>query len=237
MEATRPIKKRFRTGGRAGVSAPAVVTSGMSKGNPNPSPATRFSVAQQPKNGQHEKSPYSQAVEWQRRLNKMALTRKLTPHGLAMLSRAWKEQEEIKRKIRGVPDPKPIDLAALREEKRKAKLNVMMFAEMEDLPIQVPPEKPYEPTHEMRDMPGFPGAKICVAIDSPATPAVAEAKPTPAPDQPAPPALRPSVPPDDGLTPLGRAALAKQRATPNRASSPQIVRMTVGKGDVFRVGG
>ena len=47
----------------------AVVTFIMSKGNPNPSPETRFSAAQQPKNGQHEKSPMSQLVEWQRKLN------------------------------------------------------------------------------------------------------------------------------------------------------------------------
>lgn len=43
----------------------------------------------------------------------------VTPHALAMLSRAWKEQEELKRRMRGLPDPKPYDVAAAQEEKRR----------------------------------------------------------------------------------------------------------------------
>jgi hypothetical protein len=59
------------------------------------------------------KSPYEQAVEWQTLLRKMARTPDLKPGALAMLSRAWKEQEELKRKMKLEPDPKAVDTEAL----------------------------------------------------------------------------------------------------------------------------
>ena len=39
-----------------------------------------------------------------------------------MLARAWKEQEEIKRKIKGKADPKPVDVSPEAKAKRARKL-------------------------------------------------------------------------------------------------------------------
>lgn len=36
-----------------------------------------------------------------------------------MLARAWKEQEELKRKIKGKGDPKQVDVEAQAEHKRR----------------------------------------------------------------------------------------------------------------------
>ena len=66
-------------------------------------------------------SPYSQAVEWQRRLNKAGENPEIKPAALAMLARAWKEQEEIKRKIKGKADPKPVDMSPEAMAKRQRK--------------------------------------------------------------------------------------------------------------------
>jgi hypothetical protein len=60
-------------------------------------------------------SPYSQAVEWQRKLNKASEEEGVKPRDLSMLARAWKEQEELKRKMRGVPDPRPAEMPPRRK--------------------------------------------------------------------------------------------------------------------------
>src|ERR1039458_1557370 len=82
----------------------------MSKGNPNPSPATRFSAAQQPKNGQHEKSPISQLVECQRLLMDEMRTSKGKPMARAVVARTIKEIEQLKREMRMLPRSKPVDV-------------------------------------------------------------------------------------------------------------------------------
>ena len=52
-----------------------------------------------------------QLLELQRVVYEEArLNREGKPHLLAGLVRAWKELEEIKRKIRGKPDPRPVDV-------------------------------------------------------------------------------------------------------------------------------
>lgn len=51
---------------------------------------------------------YRQAVDWQRKLVKAADDPDISPANLAKLSRAWWEQEQIKRAIRGLGPPKSI---------------------------------------------------------------------------------------------------------------------------------
>jgi hypothetical protein len=89
-------------------------------------------------------SPYSQAVEWQRRLNKAALQPDVKPHALAMLARAWKEQEEFKRRMRGLPDPKPVDVASIEAEKRRRHRRRCQTADWEPGPTEAPVESPPE---------------------------------------------------------------------------------------------
>jgi hypothetical protein len=146
---------------------------------------------------------------------------------ISNLGKAWVSLQDAKREILGKPKA-----GVFKPERKKPKHKTYeeMMASCD--PSDAPPEsqrEAYEPTHEMVDMPGFPGAKISVPINSPAkavaaAATVGEAKPAPAPVQPVPPpACRASSPPDDGLTPLGRAALAQQRAALERVSSPQTV--------------
>jgi hypothetical protein len=142
---------------------------------------------------------------------------------ISNVAKAWATLQDAKREILGKPKA-----GVFKPERQKPKPK----PHWQDGPIGFDPsesptesqQKPYVPTHEIRDMPGFPGAKISVPIGSPATPAVADATPAPVADEPAPPpAPRQSSPPDDGLTPLGRKFLAEQQASQKRTSSGQTV--------------
>jgi len=55
-------------------------------------------------NGQRS-SPLKDAVEFQRRIVELAKDPDITPSELAKLTRAYKEQEELKREIRGLGRP------------------------------------------------------------------------------------------------------------------------------------
>jgi hypothetical protein len=146
---------------------------------------------------------------------------------ISNLGKAWVSLQDAKREILGKPKA-GVFKPERKKPKHKTYEEMMASYDPSDAPSESQREA-YEPTHETVDMPGFPGAKISVPIGSPVTPAVAEAKSTLEP-------VRPAPPPDDGLTPLGRAALAQQRAAQNRPSSPQIVRIPpVGKRDVWHV--
>lgn len=147
-------------------------------------------------------------------------------NAIGSVVRAWESAQERVRINRGRPLP-----GTLRPKEKKPKHKHYW----EEGPIgRDPSDDPTESEKiadevkwEMRDVPGHPGVQEQVVIDSPAIRAAAAAKAAPAPDQPAPPPVsRPPSSPDDGLTPLGRAALAEQQAAQRRASSPQTIRRT-----------
>jgi len=60
----------------------------------------------------------AQLLEIQRVVFEDARNEKTKPHLRAGLARAWKELEELKRKIKGKPDPKPIDVSPEAQAKR-----------------------------------------------------------------------------------------------------------------------
>ena len=108
----------------------------MANLNPLPSPATEFAADRQPAKSLRRKASYSQALEWQRRLIDAAGKEGVTPHALAALARAWVEQEQIKRKIKGKADPKPFDVAALQESKRREMRRRQRRSEEFDGPVE-----------------------------------------------------------------------------------------------------
>lgn len=52
-------------------------------------------------------------------MNEAGTAEGITPQALAALARAWKELEEIKRKIKGKADPKPVDTSAIAAQNRR----------------------------------------------------------------------------------------------------------------------
>jgi hypothetical protein len=65
------------------------------------------------------KSPHSQTIELQELLIEEARNAKGKPMARAVVARAWKELEYLKRDIKMKPKPKPVDVAALEAEKRR----------------------------------------------------------------------------------------------------------------------
>jgi hypothetical protein len=62
------------------------------------------------------------------------------PMARAVVARAWRDVEDMKRRIQGKADPKPVDVAAIETEKRRAKRRAMEVAEpVEVLPAELPP--------------------------------------------------------------------------------------------------
>lgn len=82
----------------------------MNKASCSPSETTQFSADRQPRITVRRKSPYSQALELQDLLMKDAREATLKPVSRAIVTRAWKELEELKRKMQGKPDPKPVEI-------------------------------------------------------------------------------------------------------------------------------
>jgi hypothetical protein len=73
-----------------------------------------FSATRQPPKLIRRKSPFTQALEWQDQLNRQRDNRKTKPHVLAMLARAWRDIEALKREIKLQPKgAKPIDAQVL----------------------------------------------------------------------------------------------------------------------------
>jgi hypothetical protein len=84
-----------------------------------PSEATQFTVNRQPPITIRRKSPYSQALELQDLLMKDAREAMLKPVSRAIVARAWRELEQLKREIKMKPKPKPIDVT--QDDRRRAK--------------------------------------------------------------------------------------------------------------------
>jgi hypothetical protein len=82
----------------------------MKKANGSPSDATRFTVNHQPPIPIRRKSPYSQALAWQDSLNKFRESPDLKPVQCAILARAWRDVEAMKREIKMQPKPRPVDV-------------------------------------------------------------------------------------------------------------------------------
>jgi hypothetical protein len=101
----------------------------MNKANPTASIGVPFSVIQQPPITVRRKSPYSQALELQDLLMKDAREATLKPVSRAIVARAWRDLEDMKRRIRGKADPKPVDVAQAVEAKRRAKQQSAQFSE------------------------------------------------------------------------------------------------------------
>jgi hypothetical protein len=110
----------------------------MNKANPTASIGVPFSVTQQPPITIRRKSPYSQALELQDLLMEEARTAKGKPMARAVVARAWRDLEDIKRRIQGKADPKPVDVAKARKEDRIAKQQAMMYGEPFEEPCEAP---------------------------------------------------------------------------------------------------
>ena len=91
----------------------------MNEASCSPSEATQFTVNRQPPITIRRKSPYSQALELQDLLMKDAREAMLKPVSRAIVARAWRELEQLKREIKMKPKPKPVDVAAIEAEKRR----------------------------------------------------------------------------------------------------------------------
>ena len=100
----------------------------MNNGTFTPSKATQFTVNHQPPLTVRRKSPYSQAIELQDLLMKAAREPKLKPMSLALVARAWRDLEQLKREIKMKPKPKPVDVAAIETEKRRRQRQAEEFA-------------------------------------------------------------------------------------------------------------
>jgi len=108
----------------------------MNEASCSPSEATQFTVNRQPPITIRRKSPYSQALELQDLLMEEARSAKGKPMARAVVARAWRDLEDMKRRIQGKADPKPVDVAKARNEERISKQQAMMYAEpfLEELP-------------------------------------------------------------------------------------------------------
>jgi hypothetical protein len=111
-----------------------------------PSKATQFTVNQQPPHTVRRKSPYSQAIELQDLLMKDARESKLKPVSRAIVARAWRDLEQLKREIKMKPKPKPVDVAAIETEKRRRQRQAEEFAgPMEAQEAPPPADQPGQP--------------------------------------------------------------------------------------------
>jgi hypothetical protein len=109
----------------------------MNMAKPAPSEATQFTVNHQPPITIRRKSPYSQALELQDLLMKDARQAEIKPVARAIVARAWRDLEAMKREITMKPKPKPIDVdsVALAKRARRAGAGVSLFPE----PVSCPP--------------------------------------------------------------------------------------------------
>jgi hypothetical protein len=80
--------------------------------------ASPNNIAKLPRIKPGRRGTMAQLLEIQRVLFEDICNEKTKPHLRAGLARAWKEQEELKRKIKGKPDPKPIDVSPEAQAKR-----------------------------------------------------------------------------------------------------------------------
>ena len=78
--------------------------------NPNPSPATRLSNAQDHCDPEDKLSPLAQLRRLQRVLFRAATTDQVDNREAAQLALAWERLEERKRVLTMRPAPKPIDV-------------------------------------------------------------------------------------------------------------------------------
>jgi hypothetical protein len=91
----------------------------MSEANATASLGVPFSVNHQPRIALRRKSPYSQALELQDLLMKDAREATLKPVSRAIVARAWRELEQLKREIKMKPKPKPATLDEIEKAKRR----------------------------------------------------------------------------------------------------------------------
>jgi hypothetical protein len=80
--------------------------------------ASPNNIAKLPRIKPGRRGSMAQLLEIQRVVFEDARNEKTKPHLRAGLARAWKELEELKRKIKGKPDPKPIDVSPEAQAKR-----------------------------------------------------------------------------------------------------------------------
>ena len=114
----------------------AVVKCPMNMAKPAPSEATQFTANHQPPITIRRKSPYSQALELQDLLMKDARQAEIKPVARAIVARAWRDLEAMKREITMKPKPKPIDVDPVALAKRGRRTTAdARFAE----PVSCPP--------------------------------------------------------------------------------------------------
>jgi hypothetical protein len=73
--------------------------------------ASPNNIAKLPRIKPGRRGTMAQLLEMQCVVFEEARNKETKPHLRAGLVRAWKELEELKRKIRGKPDPKPVDVS------------------------------------------------------------------------------------------------------------------------------
>jgi hypothetical protein len=73
--------------------------------------------------------PISQLVEIQRLLMEEMREAKGKPMARAVVARAWKELETLKREMRMQPKPRPVDVVALQKQKLKRQRSAMLNVE------------------------------------------------------------------------------------------------------------
>ena len=104
----------------------ALITHQFSTTNPTPKP------------GRH-KSPYSQALELQELLMNDARQPNLNPVSRAIIARAWRDMEAIKREIKMKPKPKPVDVPYGAKRKASSNAALSMVEDATPAPTPAPP--------------------------------------------------------------------------------------------------